>query len=927
MFLFDDKSADSVDQSLTKEKIQEYFMNTLHHKIKIFSGSYILRRARCLLSFILCLTVIFSSGCGGTSSSKKLSSGPAPIVDDLEAGRIQGTVTSLDNGTVIKGAVVETFQHQAVAGDDGRFLLGPMAAGDYQVISRATGYSPVVKEGVRVLSGRITENINFQLTSQTASYSPDFAVLALVPFLGTDGDEITVYCRGCGSAAGRVTFSGKDATIISWNSMRDDRIVVRVPAEVETGPVRVIINNETSKETQPLQFIAKPVVLRAEPATAVGGQTIRVYGRNFNPIYRFNRVRLKGEPCSTVDSPNSATLLVTLPLNAKTGLLTVTLESDEYTLEGISDVVVTIAPELVHMSPKRSLPDVPLTLYGYNFGSDKTIVKVLFGSYVIPHTSFITYSDNRISFKVPSSSVLAPGKSTEIKVQVNESQSNGMTYTAFNPLDENMPGYGIYDFSAVAPNGTLKIAKFRPDERIAFLSVQAGNNSSQDLPDTYYYSFAGYLGGNYAQIPPLPGNLRLNETPVQRRLPPSSAGDAEPPVIKASLQNLRPALSEPASNTLEFYVRDFKAADPWNYTNDIMATATIKASGTKSLVYIDINSTALGDSDALNIAKKFDNYYATIATAFGVLDPPEGNIDTQARTVLFLSPLLEEAQTNPKRMAYFDPRDKDATASNSAGTEVIFANPAGFQSAADEFYAGLVDSLQRMYYFNQKRANSIDYGTPWQNAGLSAFARQTVGLGFNQGKAIDITRVSQYLQYPEEVSLNHWPDTPTDYNHGMQFLFTQYLFDRCGGYNAIKALERGANLKKGLADVEQTLLPQASPVTAGLNEFFNDFCLALFCDDLNLPSGFTGYVPTRHQFSGLQLRGKHSGISGLRGSGLGESPAPVRILSLKGYGCRLVNYAQGNWGDLEVTIGSTPAEGNFKTWVIYYSAEQIASGT
>ena len=33
----------------------------------------------------------------------------------------------------------------------------------------------------------------------------------------------------------------------------------------------------------------------------------------------------------------------------------------------------------------------------------------------------------------------------------------------------------------------------------------------------------------------------------------------------------------------------------------------------------------------------------------------------------------------------------------------------------------------------------------------------------------------------------------------------------------------------------------------------------------------------------------------------------MRILSLKGYGCRLINYAQGNWGDLEVTIGSNGA--------------------
>lgn len=84
-------------------------MNTLHHKNKICSAFFIVRRPRFFIAIILCLMVIFSVGCGGTSSSKKLSDGPAPIGDDLDAGRIQGTVTSLDTGTVIKGAVVETF--------------------------------------------------------------------------------------------------------------------------------------------------------------------------------------------------------------------------------------------------------------------------------------------------------------------------------------------------------------------------------------------------------------------------------------------------------------------------------------------------------------------------------------------------------------------------------------------------------------------------------------------------------------------------------------------------------------------------------------------------------------------------------------------------------------------------------------------------
>jgi hypothetical protein len=663
--------------------------------------------------------------------------------------------------------------------------------------------------------------------------------------------------------------------------------------------------------------VARPYVLRAEPAIASGGATIRVYGRNFNPIYRFNRVRLKGEPCATVDSPNTSTLLVTLPLNAKTGLLTVTIESDEYTLEGFSDVMVTIAPELVHMSPQRSVPDVPITLYGYNFGSDKSLVKVLFGSYVIPPTSFISFSDNRLSFKAPSNAVLAAGRSTDVRVQVNEAQSNPLVYTAFNTLEQNLDEYGIYRFSALAPGGTLKLARFRPDEYIVFLSVLSGGHD-ETFNDLYHYTFAGYLGGNKSQIPTLPGSLRPAQ---QRQSPLLTSADLQAPQ-KSLSASVRGSLADPAPDTLQLYVRDFTAADPWDYTRDILATATLKATSNRALVYLDVNSAALEDGADQAIAQRFDQLYTTIAASFGVVDPPEGNIDAQSRIVLFLTPLLDEGQTTPPRMAYFDSRDKDPVESNSAATEVIFASPSAYSSAPEEFFAELTESLHRMIYYNQKRVGLVWYGTEWQNAGLSAFARQAAGLGFNQGKTLDVSRVANFLHEPADISLIQWPDRPTAGHYGMQFLFTQYLFDRCGGNNALKALHRGTNQQRGLADVNQYLLPYALPATGGMSEFFHDFCLALYCDDLNLPAGFSGYVSGRHQFNGVQLRGKHTGINGLRGTTLDESPTNTRVLPIKGFGCRLISYPAGNWGDLEVTIGATPAAGNFETWVIYYSNEK-----
>ena len=863
--------------------------------------------------FIGALFLFLISGCGGTSSSTDLPAGGGDSTNP-DYGRIQGTVIASTTGKILVGAVVETFQAQAVTGEDGRYLLGPLPAGDYRVVTRATGYSPMVKDAVRVFPGKITENQNFALSTSAATYDPDFAIIAVLPNLGTDGDVISIYCRGCGTQAGQVTFNGKEGQVIDWNSQRDDKITVAVPAEVETGPVKVIIAGQQSKETQPQLFTARPVILQAQPDIARGGQTITLYGRNFNLISQFNKVRLADVPCNTVAVTNAKTMQIQLPQVAKTGKLSIRIESNEYQLDGFSDVMVTITPELVHLSPKRSVPGVPLTLYGYNFGSDKSIVKVLFAGHTITPSEFLTFSDTSLSFNVPDNSILAPDQSGEIILQVNESKSNSLFYTAYNTINNTLTDYGIYDFRTVANAAqTLHLAKLKPTERLVFISVLS-SNGDEDLGGNYGYSFSGFLGGNFELVPNLPASIR--ERAVTE---PDLSVRQQPRNFKIK-NSIRAALTEPASETIEVYLRDFLSADPFNPANDIIATGTIKASDSVSLVYVDITTSGVDTVQAQEINQRFNGIYNTIATAcnddVAGNDPPEGNIDAQGRIALFVSPTLENTNSAEKLASYYDARDKDPAQPNSAGTEILYLNSEIYKENLDDFYGGLAQTLSFMIYHNQKG----DKGTEWQSHGLSTFARQVAGYGFTQGDTRATNWVSQYLQYPEQVSLNHWPATPQYYDYGMAYLFTQYLFDRCSGYNAIQIMETNGNFT-GVEEINNDIVPLANPGSWSLRELFHDFCLALFCDDLGLSDTFPGYNVDRHQFKSIQLRGKFSGVDGLRGRSLDENPVHSNTMSIKGYGCSMVEYPRGNWGDVEVTIDSTPAEGDFRTWVIYFSTE------
>ena len=209
-----------------------------------------------------------------------------------------------------------------------------------------------------------------------------------------------------------------------------------------------------------------------------------------------------------------------------------------------------------------------------------------------------------------------------------------------------------------------------------------------------------------------------------------------------------------------------------------------------------------------------------------------------------------------------------------------------------------------------------------QCAGLSLLARQTSGRGFSNGNTVDIARVKNYLVNPEKTKLNDWPESLTAGNYGMQFLFTQYLFDRCGGWNTIKLLESGRSfgVKKGLEDIEMNILPKANPSTTGLSAFFNDFCLALYCDHIGFAETFPGYNSQKYNFKNISLRSNT--VSGLRGKTLNESPVNKVFYQIPAFGCSALVYTSGNWGDLEFEMIARPNQGVFKTWVIYYSTEQ-----
>lgn len=881
---------------------------------------------------LLFSALIFFTGCGGVNSSGDESGGKPLYITDLDSGGISGAVTS-SASAAIDQAIVEAGNVQAITASNGTFLMLNLAAGDYRVTARAQGYTPSYRENVRVRSGIITEGVTLTMTDATATATRDFEVVSLSPAFGTDGDRISVVARGIGTTRGRVTVAGKDVSILDWNTGNNGVITVQLPAEVETGEVRVIIGGETSHEASPVIFTAKPVAREVVPTSSKPNGIVTLYGRNFHLVGASNRIRLNGLDCTVLGYTTAGRdLRIQLPAKAETGILDVSINSPEYQLDGISSVTITIQPELVHLSPRRSVPGKTLTLYGMNFVPDSSVTKVKVGdSKTVQGNEILSISKTKITFKAPEVNVVPSGQTVPIRVEVNGYTTNSIDWTSYDGTLTTLPvgEYGVYDFfnSTVANNGTLHLPALEPGEKLAFISV-TGGTSAETLDGTYAWTFTGVMGGLTTDIPALPASRRLAGSAAG----PVAAGrfrDVGPMLrswyrktsVRPSSRSVRPSVFDDAPATVNFWMVDFKSSAPENSANDVLATGTLAATGTHCLVYLDASGSALIASDAEKIAAWFDAIRPTLATACwdGVnahQEYPEGNIDGQPRVILFLTPQINQGVTGGAvTLGYFHPRDKNPALAHSAGTEVIYLWDQWMKTNPDDFKGVLAHEFQHMMYHNQKGARGVD----WLNEGLSVWAQQVAGYGFIQKMSTPVSQVALYLNGPNTASLNHWPEEGGLESYGLSYLFIQYLYERCGGYAAIRSLEYD-NGQTGFTDLATSLLNNAVPATTGVEGFFNEFALAMYCDEIGLSASLPGFSAEAHRFRELSLRGWVSEVNGLKHLSYAESPVNAAALTIPGFAADVVEYDgnTSNGGDVEITVIAPPEVPNYKLWLIYY---------
>jgi RHS repeat-associated protein len=264
---------------------------------------------------------------------------------------------------------------------------------------------------VVTVNGLPSNGINFAVLAQPtiSGISPSFA---------GRGAQVTITGTNFGATQGNstVTFNGSPATTyVSWSPTQ---IVAAVPSNATTGPVIVTVTSLSSVTTNPSLTVVNPVLSSISPTAAGPGGSITLNGSGFGLYSPAAVVTFNGVPAASSAIINDGLVTATVPSNATTGPLIITVEG---VASNSLPFTMVEALSITGISPAVGPPGDSVTITGVGFGpSQSTSVVAFYGT----TATVSSWSDTQIVAIVPADALPGP-----VSVEVAGITINGPNFT------------------------------------------------------------------------------------------------------------------------------------------------------------------------------------------------------------------------------------------------------------------------------------------------------------------------------------------------------------------------------------------------------------------------------------------------------------------------------------------------------------------
>lgn len=215
----------------------------------------------------------------------------------------------------------------------------------------------------------------------------------------------------------RVFFASSSTPAANDGRNTDDEIWVRVPADAQTGPIRVVNDAGEVTTSQSFTAIRVPSAISFTPTSGSIGSSITIGGQNMLDVtdIKFG----SGKSTSAIFRVSGTSLIATVPANATDGTICLTNEAGTACSAAVFNVL--LPPSTIAFTPVSGVVLSSLTITGQNLS---TVKEIRFGG----------GKSSPASFKVSGTSlvVTVPADATDGTICLTNDGGTGCSTASFN---------------------------------------------------------------------------------------------------------------------------------------------------------------------------------------------------------------------------------------------------------------------------------------------------------------------------------------------------------------------------------------------------------------------------------------------------------------------------------------------------------------
>jgi hypothetical protein len=338
-----------------------------------------------------------------------------------------------------------------------------------------------------IVDGKITRGPVFTIII------PPPTIISISPDSASAGEAVTITGTNFSllSDSIQVAFNEIAATV---NSSSETEIIVTVPEEATSGPVKVTVSGKSV--TGPI-FTVKPrlpIISNISPSSGIEGTVVTISGANFSDDPTGVLVTFNDIP-ATITSTTSTEIVAVVPVGATTGPIVISVNG--LSVVGPIFTVDASAPSIAAINPESGLVGTTVTITGTNFSPVASENIVTFNGINAPVTSATTTqlitkvpinaTTGLITVIVKNKSVSGPIFTVELPVHTiaSISPTNGLvgttvtiTGTNFSPVaSENIVTFNGVEAKVSSASTTKLVTKVPAGATTGPIVVTIGNNS------------------------------------------------------------------------------------------------------------------------------------------------------------------------------------------------------------------------------------------------------------------------------------------------------------------------------------------------------------------------------------------------------------------------------------------------------------------